>query len=48
MARPYQVQRDQLSDQQWADFCRLMELSRELKKRVRERQAEREARNGNS
>ena len=37
--RAYQVQREQLSDRQWDNFCRLMELSRELKRRVLERRA---------
>lgn len=37
--RVYQVQREQLTDQQWSDFCRLMELAVKLKRRVEERRA---------
>lgn len=38
-ARVRQVQREHLTDEQWADFCRLMELSIRLKRRIRERRA---------
>lgn len=39
MSKPYQVTREQLTDQQWADLCRFFELSQSLKRKVMERRA---------
>lgn len=35
----YQVQREQLTDGQWADLSRLFACAKELKRRVEERRA---------
>ena len=39
MSKSYQVTREQLTDAQWYNLCRIFELSVRLKRKVNERKA---------
>jgi hypothetical protein len=39
MSGPYQVTREQLTDEQWANLCRIFDLSVRLKRKANERRA---------
>lgn len=39
-SRPYQIQREQLTDREWSNMCRLFELAERLAVRIEERKGQ--------